>query len=93
MDVIASHIKEDPRPVSTATLTPIPEGLERVIMQCLEKDPSNRPSSARAILQALESIEVAQPWTQQEAREWWSTHIAQVRVPGDAASTFSLPAQ
>ena len=37
--MVASHIKEEPRPVSIATLTPIPEELERVIMQCLEKDP------------------------------------------------------
>jgi len=91
MEMIASHIKEEPRPVSIATLTPIPEDLERVVMQCLEKDPSDRPPSARAILHALEDIDLAQTWTQQDARTWWSTHIAQIRVAGDAASTLPLP--
>jgi eukaryotic-like serine/threonine-protein kinase len=60
-DSIAEHL---PRPIS-------PE-LERLVMDCLDKDPSRRPQSISVLLEVLDSIRNLNPWTQQEARAWWA---------------------
>jgi len=91
MEMLASHINEAPRPVSIATLTPIPEALENLVMQCLEKDPSDRPRSAREILQALDKIDIERPWTQDRATVWWNAHAGPRKIHGDAMSTIPLP--
>jgi len=53
---IGYHHLHTPAP-SPRTLVPeIPEGIEKVILRCLEKDPEKRFQSAKELLAALESI-------------------------------------
>jgi hypothetical protein len=53
---------------------PVPERLEKLIMDCLDKDPRNRPRSARDLRKALDTIELPHPWTENEAGIWWANH-------------------
>jgi len=50
--VLAAHISERPKPVSSIRMD-VPRGLESVLMQCLEKDPTDRPRTADDVLLAL----------------------------------------
>jgi serine/threonine-protein kinase len=52
----------------------LPEALERLILDCLSIDPELRPSSFEEIRQILESIVVEKPWTQKDARAWWTSN-------------------
>lgn len=56
--VITQHINESP-PVTPAWYCPdIPPAFETLIMQLLEKDPGERPSSVLDVLREIESIEI-----------------------------------
>lgn len=53
--LLMAHLTETPVPVS-ATRPEIPAVLAALVMQCLEKDPDDRPQSAEALLQQLQQV-------------------------------------
>jgi serine/threonine-protein kinase len=55
MATIMKHIQATP-PKPSGLNPKLPEGLETLILGCMEKDPSRRPSSVREILNDLTSI-------------------------------------
>jgi serine/threonine protein kinase len=71
MALLLQHANTPPIPASVRTELPVPPGLDEVILSCLEKDPTRRPQSARALSRRLDAIRDAGEWTQDDAREWW----------------------
>ena len=69
--LIAAHLTEAPRPLG-ATRPELPQALSGLVMQCLEKSPDRRPSSAADILSMLESVntsgDVARPPNRRRGR-------------------------
>jgi eukaryotic-like serine/threonine-protein kinase len=49
------------------------EGLERAILRSLAKAPEHRAASATAFADELSKLEL-EPWTDEDARIWWSIH-------------------
>jgi len=43
------HLATDPRPLCEVATQPVPAALGECVMLCLRKDPTERPSSARAL--------------------------------------------
>lgn len=72
-----AHVREQPVPPSRRTEIEVPESLDRLILQCLEKDPAARPESGRRLLDLLAECEPTEPWTQRQAERWWCTHMPQ----------------
>jgi eukaryotic-like serine/threonine-protein kinase len=72
--VMADHIHTPPTPPSSRSEVPIPPELDALILECLEKDPAQRPASASALQSRLQAIPVATPWTRERAESWWSQH-------------------
>ena len=85
-ETIAAHLQTPPVPPSTQAGLPIPEELERLVMQCLEKEPSDRPASARELRHRLRAIEVELPWTPADATRWWRDYRDAVSSRRDASS-------
>ncbi len=52
--LVAAHITEKPRDI-TSRRPDCPIGLTTLVMQCLEKEPDHRPSSAREVVHRLET--------------------------------------
>ena len=52
--LIAAQIAESPTPLAKKNPA-VPPGLSALVMQCLEKDPANRPASANELLSALDA--------------------------------------
>jgi serine/threonine-protein kinase len=74
MTVALKHVQAPPEPPSSRTELPIPPDLERIILQCLEKKPSDRPSSAREVALLLEACDLP-PWTEEDAADWWNRNL------------------
>ncbi|HMA16987.1 MAG TPA: serine/threonine-protein kinase [Thermoanaerobaculia bacterium] len=72
VEVIQSHLQRAPEPPSARLGRRLPEKLERVVLDCLEKDPVRRPESARALSDRLAACDDVEPWLPGEARKWWS---------------------
>jgi serine/threonine-protein kinase len=72
--VALKHMQTAPEPPSRRTNHVVPADLERVILQCLEKDPSARPTSAGELDRMLVACDVA-PWTDADAAAWWKRHL------------------
>jgi len=73
-EMVLHHARTIPLPPSHVSELPIPAALENLLMRCLEKDPTDRPSSALELEVELVGIKVERPWTQERAREWWERH-------------------
>jgi len=72
--MLVQHAETPPTPPSVRTEQPIPRALDDLVLSCLAKDPAHRPQSARELSLRLAELDGASAWTQDRAREWWSTH-------------------
>jgi serine/threonine-protein kinase len=74
MALVVQHAHARPAPPSSRTGHPVPAALDHLVLACLAKDPSERPQSARELLQRLSAVEGMSAWSEDRAREWWETH-------------------
>ena len=70
--MIIQHLQSEPVPPSTRLGRPLPDELERLVLDCLAKNPDDRPPDAAALGRGL-SAAGADQWTQDDARHWWET--------------------
>jgi tRNA A-37 threonylcarbamoyl transferase component Bud32 len=57
----------------------VPEALDDLIADCLDKQPERRPQSARDLLRRLEAIP-GLSWSEDDARAWWQAHEQQIEA-------------
>ena len=69
--LIAKHMQEPPVPPSRRSGLPVEPPLERLVLDCLAKSPEGRPQSAAELDRRLGEIGI-EPWSEEEAKEWWS---------------------
>jgi serine/threonine-protein kinase len=50
----------------------VPRAIERLIYECLDKDPEQRPASIAEFRERLLALRGERPWTESDAREWWA---------------------
>jgi serine/threonine-protein kinase len=81
-----AHVQKTPVPPSERTELPIPAGLEAVILQCLEKDPENRPRSAQDLARKLEALSDVPRFFRDMAATWWETNLPVTSAPYPAAA-------
>jgi serine/threonine protein kinase len=70
--VMADHVHAPPVPPSSRSDRPIPPELDALILECLAKQPDQRPNSASVLRSRLRAIPIAGPWTSERAESWWS---------------------
>jgi serine/threonine-protein kinase len=84
--VMSDHIHTRPEPPSSRSPLPVPPELDRLILDCLEKDPNKRPATAAELRTRLQALPVGAPWTHERAEKWWSANLpgrASVRPVAD----------
>lgn len=72
---ILAHVNTSPPRPSSISEMPIPPDFEDLVLACLSKDPDRRPPTCEALIQALEGITLADPWTKERAADWWQMHV------------------
>jgi serine/threonine-protein kinase len=81
---ILQHVQTSPIPPSRRCEINVPEALERIILSCLEKDPSDRPQTAQELRCRLAGCKLRRDWDAETAENWWST----VRIIDRRSSSF-----
>jgi serine/threonine protein kinase len=71
VQVCSQHLQKEPAPPSERSRHRIGGDLESLVLQCLAKDPSDRPASARALEEALAGCQDADGWSRADAEAWW----------------------
>lgn len=80
VEVLTKHLLEQPRPPAEWLERPLSPDLERLILACLAKDPSARPSTAAALREALLACKDAADYDPSSTREWWRTQGARLKT-------------
>ncbi|HET7240236.1 MAG TPA: serine/threonine-protein kinase [Gemmatimonadales bacterium] len=78
LQMVARHLSTEPVAPSVRGNVALPPGLDRLILDCLAKRPSERPD-AGALGRALAEIPV-EPWTEEDAAAWWRHATAPMSV-------------
>jgi hypothetical protein len=76
VEVCGQHLHQQPEPPSARGIA-VPSDLEALVLECLRKDPAERPASAAELKRRLEACVVA-PWDGERARRWWLAHGAEL---------------
>jgi serine/threonine-protein kinase len=74
MQTMMHHAQTAPIPPSARSEITIPESLDKVVLECLRKEPDRRPQSADQLTEMLNKCRTDDEWTQESARLWWDTH-------------------
>jgi len=83
---VLAHVQTPPQPPSARAEFPIPPALDRVILECLAKEPSGRPASASVLDRRLAECVPSDAWTADSARVWWDLRRVVVN-PTERAAT------
>src|SRR6185295_16752797 len=74
--LVYAHMTAPPVAPSLRVPDPIPPELEELVLRCLAKKPDERYQSAREVHAALEKCTVDPPWTNEDAKRFWTTRAA-----------------
>jgi len=80
VEVCSQHLHAQPMPPSERLGSPLPDALEKLVLDCLAKDRDERPRDARELLRRLRGIELSETWEQEAAEAWWSAHADELRA-------------
>ena len=86
-DVIAKHNQNSPVSPRQFRNRPLSSELEAVILQCLAKPPSERPSGAEDLRQRILSCTPTEPWSDEDSQLWWSQPLQPASSSDPQSST------
>jgi eukaryotic-like serine/threonine-protein kinase len=72
--MLVAHAQAAPEVPGRLAPSPLPEALNRLVLDCLAKDPAARPASAVLLADRLSAIPLARPWSPAAAADWWAQH-------------------
>ena len=81
MAILLQHAQAAAPAPSTMSEEPVPQQLDELVLDCLQKDPVRRPATADALWERLEAVPLAREWTQRKARLWWEMHEPELVNP------------
>lgn len=70
VEVCSQHLHQAPVPPSTRR-PDVPASLEKIVLACLAKKPTDRPADAATLAELLLGCDVP-TWTRADARAWWA---------------------
>jgi serine/threonine-protein kinase len=93
MAMALAHLNEIPTPPRERSELPIPPVLDALILQCLAKNPAERPTSAAELANRLAATVSPDAWTADNAHGWWQLHWGSTIVPRSTAPPANAAAE
>ena len=81
MQVLIDHVHTEPMPPSSRTAQPIAKEIDRLVLDCLRKNPADRPGDAGALLQRIRGANLASGWSNAHAQVWWQARLPELSGP------------
>jgi serine/threonine-protein kinase len=72
--MLVAHVRDVPPKPGQFAPHGVPEALDRLVVECLTKDPAGRPASAEAMAERLEAIPLERAWGNADAAWWWEAY-------------------
>ena len=79
-----AHVNEEPLPPSELSPYRIPPELDRIILDCLQKSPQNRPSGMLELSRRLSKVPLRKVWNEERASHWWQVHLSHDQILSDS---------
>jgi serine/threonine protein kinase len=73
-EIIAAQVARAPDPPSKKSKRSISAELERLLLDCLARNASDRPGSAEEFARRLQACPSAGDWDDEQAAAWWEEH-------------------
>ena len=90
VEVCSHHLHTAPEPPSDRLGRVVAADLEALILDCLAKDPKERPAGAHEMRRRLEHCAAFGEWTSDEARDWWNENGAALSTAPQAVEESDL---
>ena len=81
MQVLVDHVHAEPVPPSNRLGRPLPKEVDALVLDCLRKNPDDRPKDAGELLDRITSYQLAGQWSAAHARSWWQSRLPDLAAP------------
>jgi serine/threonine-protein kinase len=81
MQVLVDHVHAEPVPPSSRVGRALPKEVDAFVIDCLRKNPDDRPKDAAELLARITSCHLAGQWSGAHARAWWQTRLPHFTAP------------
>lgn len=89
IEVCGHHLHTAPQPLAARAPGRVPAALDQLLLCCLAKDPAQRPQSAAEMRNSLVACGI-EPWSDAQARAWWTRYRCAAAPSGGAGSDLQL---
>jgi serine/threonine-protein kinase len=96
IEICGHHLHTKPQPPSARLGRPLPQDIEALLLECLEKDPRRRPQTASELQDRVRGCRAYGAWDRERARCWWDENgskLRRVRADSPTLSRVGPPGQ
>jgi serine/threonine-protein kinase len=81
MQMLIDHVHAEPVPPSSRLGAALPREIDLFVLDCLRKDPRDRPQDAGDLLERIDRYHLASRWSSTHARSWWQARLPELAEP------------
>jgi serine/threonine-protein kinase len=81
MQMLVDHVHTEPVPPSSRLGQPLPREIDLLVLDCLRKEPADRPVDAGEVLDRITACNLTGRWSNAQARAWWQSRLPQLAEP------------
>lgn len=81
MQVLVDHVHSEPVPPSSRLGRLLPTEIDAFVIDCLRKNPDDRPADATELLTRITAYHLASQWSEAHARAWWQARLPALAAP------------
>jgi serine/threonine-protein kinase len=81
VQVFLDHVHAVPESPSSRLGDTLPAEVDAFVLDCLRKNPSDRPQDARQLLNRIDAHNLAGKWSNAAAEAWWHDRLPKLAAP------------